>query len=211
MNIETIRNIKQTGQLPPEFAERMKEHDRSIVERFGGEHMAFFPRTYAAIVEHMMENSVPMDVVDIGCDNGYQSEFFLEGKYLGIEPAPDCLRLLGGTFFNERENNVNYAMSKFPDKYTDVRKKTIISSMSLGWYVFNKNGKIKFRNPDDGYERDFKKFAEALSPAKNIYIRTTKKFASYLKANFSDHHVFDDRELDAHFQPEHCEMLYIRQ
>lgn len=132
-----------------------KDHELPFPEEF-----LFFEDKYLIIKKHIIENNISTEIVDIGCQYGFQSEIFLDSpSYIGI----DCQL---HKFFNQDKENINYVVGLFPDVNVDIKEKTVISCMSLGY--FNKL-----------IDEDIKKandiIARSLSVANTLYISSTEK------------------------------------
>jgi len=69
---------------------------------FPGEFL-FFEEWYLLIKKHILENHIPLDIVDIGCQFGLQSEIFLDAEsYVEI----DCSK--PSHFMNCEQPNIHY-------------------------------------------------------------------------------------------------------
>lgn len=141
----------------------------------------FFEERYLKIKKHMIENNIKQDIVDIGCQFGFQSEIFLDSiSYTGI----DCYKPT--KFMNEEKENINYIVGTFPDVDIDLRGKTVISSMSLGY----------FDNYVDKDEQKARvKMIKKLKTADTIYIATQKSFVEALSLHFGNIDVMDKSEV----------------
>lgn len=138
----------------PIFGERLKVYKEWELP-FPGEFL-FFEDHYLKIKKHMLENNIPLDIVDIGCQYGLQSEIFLDAKsYVGI----DCQR--PSHFMNSEKPNIRYIVGMFPDINIDLTGKTVISSMSLGYFD-------EWIHPDKDEAR--KQIVEKLKECNVLYI-----------------------------------------
>jgi hypothetical protein len=143
---------------------------------FPGEFL-FFESKYMMYINHMLENKIEgKNIVDIGCQYGFQSEFFLGSKYIGIDAWPDM------KFFNQDKENIEYYHFRLPEEFNlDISESIVISSMSLGY--FEKNMEEKKKN------------AKILSRAKHLYVATNEEFMELLKPNFKNMEVLENKVL----------------
>lgn len=139
-----------------------------------------FDYRYLQILKHMKEqfpNQRP--VVDIGCQFGFQSYFFDDYEYTGVDSV-------NHRFFRQGKEHIQYQVGIFPDIDIDLSDKTVISCMSLGYFNAEaKNAEI----------------AEKLAAAELLYMATTYKLASLVGQHFAhcelidrvdtgDHHMY---------------------
>ena len=170
----------------------------------------FLPENYAVIRDHMNANGITPDVVDIGCGAGFGSEFFLDGKYIGIDSEPPHIGIkkyaksLGDTFFNQEKDNVTYTIDTFPNSNIAkmLRKKTVISSMCLGVH-----GELFSGN----WRNIFNDYCRCLERAKHIYICAPMKLTKYINDYFGGSenigmHVEKYPEWEAHCPIIHTEL-----
>ena len=154
-----------------------------LIEKQDGDFSMFYPKLkhrlhiykdeekYLTIKKHMLKNDIRQEVVDIGCQHGFQSEIFLDAiSYTGI----DCS--VSSHFFNQEKENIHYILGTFPDVDIDLKGKTVISSMSLGIF----DGFV-----DDDKEVSRKRVIDALSSAKTVYIASEEDFVEQLSKRFS--------------------------
>ncbi|MED3792377.1 hypothetical protein P4571_07970 [Niallia alba] len=173
MDLETVNKLlsDQTGNhatFYPILKERLNVYPCEEVS-FPCEFL-FFEERYLAIKKHMIENNVKQDIVDIGCQFGFQSEMFLDSdSYIGID------RYRPSYFMNSEKDNINYIVGTFPNVDIDLKEKTVISSMSLGY--FN-----SYVNEDE--TQAINSLINALKEAATIYIATTKSFVDELSSHF---------------------------
>lgn len=141
----------------------------------------FFEDRYLIIKKDMIEHGINNDVVDIGCQFGFQSELFLDNtSYLGIDAYKPT------HFMNSELPHVNYIVGVFPTETdVDLRGKTVISSMSLGYF----DSMI-----EDDKEEARKKVVDNLKHAKTLYIASVKDLIEQLRPYFSEVEVLDEKE-----------------
>lgn len=163
MDIQTINELinKQDGhtsKIYPLIADRLvgySEYDLPFPSEF-----LFFEDKYLPIKKHMIENGINKNVVDIGCQLGIQSEIFRSDcEYLGID-------IEHAEFFNSDKDNVSYIHGLFPFVDVDLSNKTVISSMSLGYF----NGMF-----DEDEHKANEIITEKLITSKNLYIASDNK------------------------------------
>lgn len=130
----------------------------------------FFEKEYLLIKKHMIENGFNGDIIDIGCQFGYQSEIFLDNKsYLGID-------VLEYRFFNTDKSNVSYILRSFPRALNfSLKDKIVISNMSLGY--FN-----QFIDEDEEKALDI--IEDKLKDCSILYISTTPELLNRLSKHF---------------------------
>lgn len=122
----------------------------------------------------MIENDIRKNVVDIGCQFGFQSEIFLDcDNYLGIDVEE--LR-----FFNTDKENVNYKVGLFPYVDIDLTNKTVISSMSLGYFDL-------LIDKDEMKAKE--KIVDKLKESETLYIATKKELVDMLSDYFDNTEV----------------------
>lgn len=136
-----------------------------------------FDDDYFRIKKDIIENRISLDVVDIGCQAGFQSEIFLDRNYLGIECTFNF-------FFNEERKNVSYLTDKFPIRGLDISNKIVISNMSLGYFNcflgegIGKKGVLS--------DTDLMLIDE-LSKSHTLYCNSKPCFINELKSRFTYH------------------------
>lgn len=173
MNLETVAELleKQNGNyslFPNIFKDRLDVYsEMELPFRY---EFLFFEERYLAIKKHMIENSIKQNIVDIGCQLGLQSEIFLDAEsYLGI----DCSK--ASYFMNSEKPNVNYIVGLFPNVEVDLKEKTVISSMSLGYF-------------DNWINKDENKaqieIVEKLKDCSTLYIATQRSLVDKLSPHF---------------------------
>lgn len=173
MNLQTVNELlaKQDGNKSyfyPILKDRLDVYDESDVAF--AEEFLFFEERYLTIKKHMIENEVNQNIVDIGCQFGFQSELFLDSpSYFGI----DCFR--PSYFMNSEKENINYLVGLFPNTDIDLTGKTVISSMSLGYF----DNMI-----DEDQEKARNQLVESLKSASTIYIASQKSFVDKLSPYF---------------------------
>lgn len=137
-----------------------------------------FDDDYFRIKKDMLENDINLDVIDIGCQCGFQSEIFNDREYIGIECS-------GNFFFNQDKENVNYIIGTFPIKglNLNIENKIVISNMSLGFFnmfLGEKSNRIKEYTLTD----IDKMLIEELSKSKILYCNSRHEFVEELKSKF---------------------------
>jgi|GEM_PF-5752634 len=198
----------------PDYHDRMHAFLERAEEACGQIHPCVYtgwlysPRTYAQILLHMHENKIPSDVVDIGCNTGFPSEFF--NNYMGIDTGEGLYR------FNSDKKGVQYINSfEFPNNspFMDardlVKDKTVLSIMALG--MEEPCGRNVARRCESRYHWH----CDNLKGAKHIYVRTKKEptekrevtFAQVLKSRFRCESLKLLTEADAN---PNREVLYIQ-
>jgi len=180
LNLETVNKLlsDQTGNhatFYPILKERLDLYPCEEVP-FPGEFL-FFEERYLIIKKHMIENNVKQDIVDIGCQFGFQSELFLDSdSYIGID------RYKPSYFMNSEKDNISYIVGTFPNVDIDLKGKTVISSMSLGY--FN-----NYVNKDE--TQAVRDVIDALKEAHTIYIATKESFVNQLATHFKTLEVLE--------------------
>lgn len=135
------------------------------------EEFLFFEDDYLKYYLDIIDRDIPCKkVLDIGCQNGFQSYIFEDFEYTGI----DCTKY---KWFRDKGN---YIRDFFWNVDLDLTDMIVISNMSLGY--FNTWG----RGITD------EELAEKLSLCRWLYIATTPKLLSLLKPNFSECRYFED-------------------
>ena len=133
----------------------------------------FFEDDYLKYYLDIIDRNIPCKkVLDIGCQNGFQSYIFEDFEYTGI----DCDKY---KWFRDKGN---YIRDFFWNVDLDLTDMIVISNMSLGY--FNTWG----RGITD------EELAEKLSVCRWLYIATTPKLLSLLKSHFSECRCFKDGE-----------------
>lgn len=164
MNLESVNQMleQSTGDYSifyPLLKDRLKEYTEE--ELPFREEFLFFEERYLLIRKHMEENSIlGGQLVDVGCQYGFQSEIFPDWKYMGIDRS-EC------RFFNQEKPNVRYAVGYFPSQiHPDLSNAVVMSIMSLGYFK------------DPAYKPLSEEWANMdlavlLSKAKHLYVVTT--------------------------------------
>lgn len=131
----------------------------------------FFEDDYLLIKKHMIENGIDGDILDIGCQYGFQSELFMDNRsYSGI----DCAKY---RFFNTEKENVSYRVGMFPRDFEgDLKGKIVMSIMSLGYF------NIWFEK-DEAKAMDI--LENALKDCEVLYIATTPELTKRLEKHFA--------------------------
>lgn len=175
MELSVVNNLlnqfeeKKSTVMYPMFAERLEVYtceDLPYREEF-----LFFEDKYLAIKKHMIENDIDGDILDIGCQHGFQSEIFLDNKsYTGID-VDNC------KFFNTDKENIRYIKGLYPrDIDFDLDNYIVFSIMSLGYF----NG---FLSNDEEVAID--KIVDSLKNIKKLYIATHPKVMRKLEKYYS--------------------------
>ena len=145
----------------------------------------FVPENYRKIRADMDAQGINPDVIDIGCGAGFGSEFFLDGSYIGVDKDYPHIGfgnskvLLGNSFFNQKEDSAlqnkktSFVIDTFPSEAIAElsKKKTLISSMSLGAYGETNKSDCK---------KIFKNYCECMKNADNIYICGPREFTQFV-------------------------------
>lgn len=151
-----------------QYKGRLKKYEREEFYEFFGEFM-FFEQKYLAIRKHMLENQIVGEIIDIGCQFGFQSEFFLDNpSYIGIDVYPHI-------FFNSDKPNVQYMVGSFPGVEVNIKDKTVFSIMSLGYFQ---------RHIDEDEEKALHIVVSALKDLETLYISTTDEVFNALLPYF---------------------------
>ena len=146
------------------FKNRLSAYSDERDSAFFGEFM-FFENKYLSIKKHMLENQVIGEIVDIGCQFGFQSEFFVDcPSYTGID-------VFEHQFFNTEKEHINYVVGNFPKVGVSLENKVVFSIMSLGYF----NGYI-----DEEEKKSLEVLVEALKDVKHLYISTTNELFNSL-------------------------------
>ena len=212
MNQEAIDYVLKTGRLPEhthhEVEKWILENMPKDVEGFHrrmAKHLWMVPNVpwiYAIVRDVMNKESIPLDVVDIGCNIGVGSIFFEDGQYLGIDrrlprtgAKDDSCPL--NSFYNEGKPNITYQIEAFPSKKLSrqIAGKTVVASMSLGLY----------KDKDS-----FEKYTKALSDTKHLFTCTTDELTQMLKKHFPRHyHLSDHTETDPDYRTTRYPVTYF--
>jgi hypothetical protein len=184
MELETVNELleKQNGNyslFTNIFGERLNVYsDYELPFRY---EFLFFEERYLAIKKHIIQNEISQNIVDIGCQLGLQSEIFLDAEsYLGI----DCSK--ASYFMNSEKPNINYSVGIFPnDTEVDLKGKTVISSMSLGYFD-------SWINKDE--EKARKEIVEKLKDCSILYIATQKTLVDMLSPYFETTDILQGTE-----------------
>lgn len=136
---------------------RYSDHENPFPYEF-----LFFERDYLEYYLDILERKIPArQIIDIGCQNGFQSYIFEDFDYVGI----DCVK---HRWFRDKGN---YIHKYFSDIDMDLSDCIAISNMSLGYF-----------NKRDGISE--KEIAEKLSCCRWLYIGTTPQLLKQLSASF---------------------------
>lgn len=140
------------------------EYDNPFPQEF-----LFYEEDYLRYYLDILERKIPVKtVVDIGCQNGFQSFIFSDFNYIGV----DCIK---HKWFRDKGN---YICDYCWNLDMDLSDKIVISNMSLGY--FNEWG--------NGISDE--EIAESLSTCKWLYIGTTPKLLSLLRPIFKECRYF---------------------
>lgn len=181
MDLETVNDLleKQNGNCSffyPILKDRLDIYPCEEVPF--PEEFLFFEERYLQIKKHIIENNIKQDVVDIGCQMGFQSELFLDSiSYLGV----DCYK--PSHFMNSEKENIDYVVGLFPNVDIDLTGKTVISSMSLGYFD-------NYVDKDEEKARSL--IIDSLKIAETIYIASVKSFVGKLASHFKTIEVLDE-------------------
>ena len=134
------------------------------------EEFLFFELRYLKTIRHMIENNINLPVVDVGCQLGIQSVLFEDYGYTGID-------IRNNNFLNS--DKFEYIVSDFADVDIDLSNKTVISSMSLGYFGGDEDAYIK-----------------KLSTAKHLYIASTSEFISKISKEFMLKYRIDKQRIN---------------
>lgn len=141
---------------------------------------AFFEYDYFLIRRDILTNKLnEMEIVDIGCQLGLQSELFLDMKYVGIECCEKA-------YLNEDKENISYIKETFPTNKIDIRNSIVISNMSLGFFpkYVDENFKEDINYQTNIYDVDVKIIKE-LAKAKILYCNSRPVFINELRKYFN--------------------------
>lgn len=134
MDFNKIENIKKLLEsyngnyslLYPRIKDKIKKMEYSKEELPYMMEFLCFEKDYLLIKEFMLSNNIEKEIVDIGCQYGFQSELFLKQGYTGID-------VYKHKFFNE--DLATYIVKQFPKETTiNLKGKFVISNMSLSWF-----------------------------------------------------------------------------
>ena len=128
----------------------------------------FFEHYYLLIAKHIKENKLNKkykQIIDIGCEFGFQQVIFDDFKYIGIDKTT---RLL---FFDAGDNDATFLRETFPDISVSLKDSIVISTMSLGYY----------NNYDDITDETL---SEKLLEAEVLYIKTTDSLREMLLGSY---------------------------
>ena len=138
-----------------------------------------FEDDYFRIKKDIILNDLKEDILDVGCQFGFQSEIFKgSNKYIGL----DVYKF----YFNQDDKNVEYRTGLFPNKNIDISDKIVISNMSLGY--FNQFLDKTYRYGDEAVslsDTDLMLIDE-LSKAKILYCTSRPIFIEELKGRFNN-------------------------
>lgn len=151
--------------LYPILKDEIDQYNYSLVDNPFPEEALFFEDDYLRYYLDILEREIPSKtVIDIGCQNGFQSYIFEDFDYIGI----DCIQ---HKWFRDKGN---YIESYFQDIDMDLSDKIVISNMSLGY--FNKWG--------EGITDE--EIVDKLKHCRWLYIGTTPRLISLLKPYFCE-------------------------
>lgn len=160
---EFIKNYNGNfSQLFPMIEHKIPESIKEVEDYEFFNEFSCFENDYAMYKLYMMENGIKESVIDIGTQNGYQSEIFLDVGYHGID-------IYKQEHLNEDSSKVLYSVASFPDIDIDITDKVVISNMSIGWFENRMN---------------IEELAKELSKAKYLFIATTNKLNKELEQYF---------------------------
>lgn len=134
MNFNEIENIKtllkhyngNCSVLYPRIKDKIIKMEYSNEELPYMKEFLCFEKDYLLIKEFMLSNNIEKEIIDIGCQYGFQSELFLRQGYTGID-------VYKHKFFNK--DLATYIVKQFPKETTiDLKGKFVISNMSLSWF-----------------------------------------------------------------------------
>lgn len=128
-----------------------------------------FARDYLRYRRFMLMNGIREPVIDLGCNNGFQSELFLTDGYLGVDNSVTAQ-------FNNDHPRVGYAREDargFP-----VAGKVVISNMALGFFG---EGPL-------GMEPEH---VEELAQARMLFLAAPKSLVDVLIPRFERHRYFE--------------------
>lgn len=138
------------------------------------ENFLCFETEYIRVLKDMLVNNIDGPVLDIGAQCGFQSEFFLEKGYVGIEYYQD-------TMFNEDKDNVSYILETFPSPNIDLQNQVVISNMSVSFFNH-------FITEDKTVDVDQITLDE-LAKARILYFRGELEYTEKLKKRFKNHEL----------------------
>lgn len=125
----------------------------------------FFEDDYLKYYLDIVERGIPSKtIVDIGCENGFQSYIFEDFDYIGID-------ILEQKWFR---NKGNYIREDFLNLNIDLSDKIVISNMSLGYFNSWRPGLTD------------EVIAERLKACEWLYIGTTPTLIDLLKPFFCE-------------------------
>ncbi|MFF2531385.1 hypothetical protein ACFVS2_20995 [Brevibacillus sp. NPDC058079] len=191
MNLEQVKKLLEACErangnysvMFPLVKDRLGEYTEE--ELFGAQEVLFFEERYLKGLKHMYENNIHGDILDIGCQFGFQSDLFLNEKsYTGV----DAYKY---RFFNQEHPHVSYQVGSFPNLLSlNVSKYIVYSSMSLGYFpIRGEDGKILINTNEDRY---VDLFVESLRDCKHLYIATTEELLNRLKELFPNQELLDE-------------------
>jgi len=132
----------------------------------------FFEDDYMKYRIHMDENNIKCkDVIDIGCQLGFQSCMFDEFNYTGVDRCKP-------TNFFEAEKH-HYIICNFISTELELKDKIVISNMSLGY----------FNQPEEN-----EAIAEKLSKAEHLYIAAPERLTDLLDSKFTYREMITDNK-----------------
>jgi hypothetical protein len=93
MDFENLENIKELlkkydgncSLLYPRIKDKIEKMDYEQEEVPYMMEFLCFENDYMLVKEFMLENNIEREIIDIGCQYGFQSELFLKKGYTGID------------------------------------------------------------------------------------------------------------------------------
>lgn len=138
-----------------------------------------FEDDYFRIKKDIIENNLRSNVVDIGCQCGFQSEIFIDtNKYIGIECGHNY-------FFNNENSKTQYIIDKFPNCSIDLSDKITISNMSLGY--FNNFLGEEWNKEKNVLTKIDNELITELSKSKILYCNSRPAFINELKSRYNNY------------------------
>lgn len=146
------------------------------------EEFLFFEDRYLTIKKHMLENNVEgKNVVDIGCQLGFQSFIFQPTPYVGID-------YMSANFFKYKGCKSEFIVGNFKDLEIDLTNSIAISSMSLGFFESDATNDGKL-SPHQLLN------IEKLSQARHLYIASSEPFSREVISRFNHCELLIDESL----------------
>ena len=159
--------------LWPILKDEIDQYNYPLVDNPFPEEFLFFEDDYLRYYLDILEREIPSKtVVDIGCQNGFQSYIFEDFDYIGID-------ILEHKWFRNKGNYIN---DDFLNLNIDLSDKIVISNMSLGY----------FNTWSPGCTDEV--IADKLKTCKWLYIGTTPRLIDLLKPYFNEIKFFKNGE-----------------